>query len=110
MASLDSAKGPSVTVRPFLPETILPSRPSGWLALPFPCWVNRSNQVVHWPMILWISSGERPLFQCVPRNSNRYSDVVVCVLISVFLVMVCVSVHGSDATHRITSSNDERSR
>src|SRR6266436_5520665 len=95
MASLDSAKGPSVTVRPFLPETILPSRLSGWLILTFPCWVNRSNQVVHWPMIFWISSGERSLSQCVPRNNNRYSDVVV-VLISALFMLVCVAVQFYD--------------
>src|SRR6266446_1627403 len=96
MASLDSAKGPSVTVRPFLPETILPSRPSGWLILTFPCWVNRSNQPVHWLMTCWISSGERLLSQCVPRNSNRYADGVVCVFISALLMMVCVSLQLYD--------------
>src|SRR5208283_4391510 len=81
MASLDSAKGPSATVRPF-PETIFPSRSSGWALLTFPSKVRRSNQLFHWPMIFWISSVDRPLSHCAPRNNSRYSDVVVCVLIS----------------------------
>src|SRR5258707_10391151 len=84
MASLDSRKGPSTTVRPFFPETILPSCARGWPALAFPCWVNRSNQAVQWLMTFWISSAERPLCQCVPRINSMYSDVVVCVLIFAF--------------------------
>jgi hypothetical protein len=42
----------------------------------------------HWPMIFWISSGDRSLSQCAPRNNSMYSDVVVCVLIIAFLVMI----------------------
>src|SRR5271165_7685271 len=87
MASLDSAKGPSATVRSF-PETIFPSRSSGWALLTFPCRVRRSNQLFHWPMIFWISSGDRPLSHCAPRNNSRYSDFVICVFILSFLVIV----------------------
>src|SRR6266540_2203891 len=81
MASLDSANGPSDTVRPVRLETILPSRSSGWPALHFPCRVSRSNQAYHWPTIFWISSGERSLSQCVPRNRSMYPFCV-----SVFIV------------------------
>src|SRR5437016_9006491 len=88
MASLDSANGPSATVRPFLLETILPSRSSGWPALHFPSCVSRSNQAYHWPTIFWISSGERPLSQCVPRNKSMYS-FCVCVFIVAFLLLSC---------------------
>src|SRR5213596_2041907 len=88
MASLDSAKGPSATVRPFRPETILPSRSSGWPALHFPSCVSRSNQAYHWPTIFWISSWERPLSLCVPRNRSMNS-FCVCVFIVAFLLLSC---------------------
>src|SRR6266567_9408320 len=83
MASLDSANGPSATVRPFRAETILPSRSSGWPALHFPSCVNRSNQAYHWVTIFWTSSGERSLSQCVPRNRSMYS-FCACVFIIAF--------------------------
>src|SRR5262245_35549326 len=85
MASLDSAKGPSATVRPFLPDTILPSCSRGWPALTFPCWVNRSNQAMNWPVTFWISSGERPLSQCVPRNNSMYSVFVSLLIVYHFV-------------------------
>jgi hypothetical protein len=49
--------------------------------LNLPCLVNRSSQLVHWLTIFRMFSGERPLFQRCPRNSNRYRDVIVTVLI-----------------------------
>src|SRR5580765_4774143 len=86
MASLDSANGPSATVRPFRPETILPSRSSGWPALHFPSCVSFSNQAYHWVTIPSISSGERSLSQCVPRNRSMY-PFCDCVFIVVFLLL-----------------------
>src|ERR1700733_537661 len=83
MASLDSAKGPSATIRPCLPETILPCAARGWPALAMPCSFNFLNQAVHWPTTSCISSSERPLCQSVPRNNNMYC-VSVCV--SLFII------------------------
>jgi hypothetical protein len=40
---LDSAKGPSATVRPFLPETTLPSFCNGWPESALPSCVSRWN-------------------------------------------------------------------
>src|SRR6266568_2942958 len=88
MASLDSANGPSATTRPFLPETTLPSRSSGFPAMAFPCAVNRSNQPFHWLTTFCVSSGDRPLCQSLPRNSSMYSDFVVCAFIIFFLLVV----------------------
>ena len=78
----------TVCDRPSLPGNNFPCRSSGWALLTFPCRVSRSNQAFHWPMIFWISSGDRSLSQCAPRNNSMYSDVVVCVLIFAFLVMI----------------------
>jgi hypothetical protein len=83
---------PGVTLRylyrgwipPALPSTSF-SRPSRTRPRP---WLNRSNQAFDCLMTFWISSGERPLSQCVPRPSNRYSEVLVWVFMSAFLVMV----------------------
>src|ERR1700693_707691 len=88
MASFDSAKGPSATVWPFFQVTILPSSTSGCADLIFPCWVNRSNQTVHWLITFCNSSGDRLLSQCVPRNNSMYSDIVVCVFI-LFVFRTC---------------------
>src|SRR5688572_23393383 len=87
MASLDSANGPSATVRPFLPDTTLPSCSSGWPALAFPSCISRSNQPMNWLVTFWISSGESPLSQCVPRKISRYSDLLFSVLIIWFSVL-----------------------
>src|SRR5271170_5801568 len=84
MASLDSAKGPSATVCPFFQVTILPSSASGWADLIFPRATSRSYQALHWLITFCSSSGDKFLCQCVPRNNSRYSDVVVCVLMSSF--------------------------
>src|SRR6266478_8639164 len=88
MASLDSANGPSATTRPFLPETTLPSRSSGFPAMAFPCAVNRSNQLFHLLTTFCVSSGDSPLCQSLPRNSSMYSEFVVCAFIIFFLLMV----------------------
>jgi len=45
--------------------------------------VNRSNQASNWLKAFRISSGEILLSQLMPRQSTRYSDLVVCVLIEV---------------------------
>src|SRR6266849_583847 len=87
MASLDSAKGPSATTRPCLPETILPSRERGCADLSWPCSVSRSNQALNWLMACWSSSGERRLYHSSPRNSRRYS-FCVGVLITFFRLLV----------------------
>src|SRR6266567_7499909 len=103
MASLDSANGPSATTRPFLPETTLPSRSSGFPAMAFPCAVNRSNQPFHWLTTFCVSSGDRPLCQSLPRNSSMYSDFVVCAFIIFFLLMVdcfrSVNITTNDPRH-----------
>src|ERR1051326_4141102 len=95
MASLDSTNGPSATVRaarPVRAETTLPSRSNGWPALHLPSCVNRSNQAYHCVTIFSISSGARPLSQCVPRNKSMYS-LCVCVFIVFcrFVGFVCFS-------------------
>src|ERR1700730_17671415 len=84
MASFDSAKGPSETFCPFLPETILPSGSSGSAPIILPCSANRSNHAFHFSIILCSVWEERFWFQSVPRNNNKYSDEV-CVLIFAFL-------------------------
>src|SRR5437870_3996592 len=72
MASLDSANGPFATTRPLFPLTTLPSRSSGCPAFNLPSWDSRSYQPFHSLMTFWISSGDRPRCQSVPRNSSRY--------------------------------------
>ena len=108
MASLDSAKGPSVKIRPFFPEAILPSCASGWPALALPWLMSRSNQAFARLKIFWISSGHRPLSQCVPRPSNRYSDEAVWVFISALLVkwFVPAQLHEFNDTRMRQRTND----
>src|ERR1700730_7813692 len=79
IASLDSAKGPSVTA--FLPATILPLCSNGCPLLKFPAFFRRSNHEVNLAILFWISSGERSLGQLVPRKSSKYSEVVVFAVI-----------------------------
>src|SRR6266581_1051140 len=71
MVSLDSANGPSDTTR-FLPETILPSRSSGFPAMALPSSFNRLNHAIQLSAICCICSGERPLYQSVLRKISRY--------------------------------------
>src|SRR6185369_12610227 len=73
MASFDSANGPSATTRPFFPETTLPSFTKGFPPLTFPWVVSSSNQLLNRTSTSWISCGESPWCQSVPRNINRYS-------------------------------------
>src|SRR6185295_9286491 len=80
-ASLDSAKGPSTTSCPLVPEIILPCAPSGCPVLILPCWFSPSNHAMTLSMAAWSSCCERPLSQCGPRNSSMYSPVVVSVFI-----------------------------
>src|ERR1700722_1524068 len=84
MASLDSAKCPSAIVWPFFQETILPSCNNGWADLIFPCSANRSNQIVHWLITFWSSSGDRLLSQYEPRNRSICSGDAI----SVFMILV----------------------
>src|SRR6266550_2609184 len=79
MVSLDSAKGPSDTTR-FLPETILPSRSSGFPAMALPSSFNRLNHAIQLSAICCICSGERPLYQSVLRKISMY-PFCDCVLI-----------------------------
>src|ERR1051325_517234 len=83
MVSFDSANGPSETTRPFLPETIFPSRSSGLPAIAVPSSFNQLNQVIHWSKTCCICSGERPLYQSVPRKISMY-PFCDCVLIGLF--------------------------
>src|ERR1043166_2651989 len=81
IASLDSAKGPSITNRPFLPETVTPVRSSARPGLALPCAVNRSNQALFWLMSFWSSSIESLLY----HSSLRYNSIYpfsFCVFIS----------------------------
>src|SRR5208282_6327635 len=87
MASLDSANGPSATTRPFLPETILPSRSSGFPATALPCSISLLNQAIQRSETCCISSGERPLCQSVPRKISMY-PFFVSVLIILFWLLV----------------------
>src|SRR5439155_6597783 len=89
---------------PFFPETILPAFSSGLPATALPCAVNRSNQAFHWPAIVCISSGERPLCQSLPRNRSMYSDLVVCALINFLLWMVHCFRSFHDTTNARSSS------
>src|SRR5688572_8686625 len=96
MVSFDSANGPSATVRPFLPETIFPSFCNGWPPAHFPSCFNRSNQSYQSVTTFWRCSGERLLSQLVPRNSSRYSDFSVDVLMLDGWMMVFVSIQHYD--------------
>src|SRR5579859_1478783 len=87
MASLDSAKGPSEIVRPFLPETTFPSPSSGLPPMTLPSSDRRLNQAIHWLATFCISSGDRFLDQSVPRKRNRYS-FLFCVFIFFLWLMV----------------------
>src|SRR5580700_1667123 len=87
MASLDSANGPSVTVRPFLPETTLPEGCSGFPPTALPCSVSRLNQAIHCSNTCCISSGDSPWHQSVPRKISMWFASVVCALIITFLLI-----------------------
>src|SRR5688572_25456383 len=50
-------------------------------------------------MSCWTSSGERPLSQCGPRNSNMYSDVVFSVFIFFFRPVGSSSRSFNDTTN-----------
>src|SRR5258706_8650974 len=89
MASLDSANGPSATIRPFLPETILPSGTRGCAPLSLPCAVNRSNQALKSPIAFWSSSGERLLYQALPRKRSRYSFCFGVFIVFLMLMFYC---------------------
>src|SRR5260370_40305683 len=100
MASLDSENGPSATTRPFFPETILPSFSSGFPATALPWAVSRSNQAIHWPEIFCISSGDRPLYQSLPRNNSKYSDGFVCAFIFFLSFDVCLDRSSNHTTNK----------
>ena len=55
MASFDSAKGPSVTNLPFLPETIAPLRSSARPGFTLPCAVNLWIQALFSFIKVWSS-------------------------------------------------------
>src|SRR6266513_103611 len=84
MASLDSAKGPSITTRPFLPETVTPVRSSARPGLALPCAVNLSNQALFWLMSFWSSSCESVLYHSLLRYNSMY-PLRSCVFISIFI-------------------------
>jgi hypothetical protein len=51
----------------------------------FPCSANRSNQIVHWLITFWSSSGDRLLSQYEPRNRRICSvDAISVLMILVF--------------------------
>src|SRR5205814_3058567 len=84
MASLDSAKGPSITNRPFLPETVTPVRSSARPGLALPCAVNLSNQALFWLMSFCSSSCESVLYHSLLRYNSMY-PLRSCVFISVLI-------------------------
>src|SRR5438445_6002856 len=90
MDSLDSAKGPSKTVRPFLPDTILPAGSSGFPATAWPCSLSPLNQAIQCSATCCICSGERPLYQSVPRKISMYPlfDCVFMVFLSYFQLSI----------------------